>query len=231
MSAAATPMRWRRDASVAAEAMRAMATGPSPEANALMRALLATPEGRAARMERFLAMRRAACVRRVREAMETVPAFWADLLSDATGATIERAIESAGLIACGEACRHGDERRAALVLSLGADDVSASQGAAERAAWPARAGRVLASLALDVSLALTDSGLRGRELVRGTGHGLLASAWHRLDDRTTTSLTPGALTNLPRLLDAAPVFKADLPTDEWACLKRLLAGAAAEATR
>lgn len=231
MSTMATPMRRTREAAAAAEAMHAMAAGTSPEAESLMRALLAAPGGRTTRVERFLAMRRAACVRLVQEAMETVPAFWADLLSDASGATIERVIESAGLIACGEACRHGNERRAALMLALGADDMAASQRAAERAAWPSRAGRVLASLAIDVGLALTESGLRGRDLVRSTGHGLLASAWHRLDDRTATSLAGGAMTNLPRLLEAAPVFKACMPDDEWACLKRLLAGATAEATR
>lgn len=231
MSTTATPMRRTRDAAAAVEAMRAMAAGPSPEAESLIRALLAAPGGRTARVERFLAMRRAACVWLVQEAMETVPAFWADLLSDPTGATIMRVIESAGLIACGEACRHGNERRAALMLALGADDVAASQRAAEGAAWPPRAGRVLASLTLDVGLALTESGLRGRDLVRNTGHGLLASAWHRLDDRISKSLAGGAMTNLPRLLEAAPVFKAGMPDDEWACLKRLLAGATAEATR
>lgn len=223
------PMQTTRDATAAAEAMRALATGRSPEGERLMRALLAAPNGREARVERFLAMRRAACVRRVQQAMETVPAFWADLLSDATGAGIERVIETSGLIACGEACRHGGERRAALVLALGAGDVAASQRAAERGAWPSRAGRVLASLALDMALALTESGLRGRELARGVGHALLASAWHRIDDRIARSLAAGAMTNLPRMLEAARVFKAGMPDDEWACLKRLLAGATAEA--
>ncbi len=228
MTASALPTKRPRETVAAIDAMRAIAAGGSSDAALLLRALLGAAPGREAGVDRFLSMRRASCLRRVREALDTVPAFWATLLADATGATIEGVIGRAGLVACGEACRHEGRPHAALMLALGAEGVAASQLAAEAAAWPARAGRVLASLTLDLARPLADSGLRGEGLVRGVGMSLLASAWRRLDPRHAPSLAAGSLTNLPRHLEACAVFKRHLPDDEWACLKRLMAGASAE---
>lgn len=228
MTIASFPPPGRVEAVAAREAVRSVATGESPEAEATLRGMLGSPPGSAARVERFLSMRRDACLRRVREAIESVPAFWADLLSDATGTTIERVMVKAGRIACGEACRVADERQAAVVLAMGATEVMAAQKAAEAAAWPSRAARVLASLTLDLAVPLAEAGLRGSGLSRGIGESCLASAWRRLDGPHARALASGSLTNLPRRLAACPVHKRHLSDHEWACVKRLLAGATTE---
>ena len=209
--------------------MREIAASDSSEARELLLALLGAASGSDARVERFLSMRRASCLRGVQEALETVPAFWATLLADPTGSTIERVLERTGRIACGEACRQTGRPNAPLLLALGAAEAATAQRAAEAAAWPARAGRVLASLTLDLAIPLAESGLRGPTLARETGACMLATAWRRLAPRHARALAAASLTNMPRQLDACPIFKRDVPDDEWACLKRLMAGACAEA--